>query len=82
MRIYHHDTINLCERIPNDIRIVGFDDAMIASYFHPRLTTMHQPREQIAHSVCARLKYLIETETRLPRVVESILPTLVLRESC
>ena len=68
--------------VPKDIRIVGFDDATIASYFQPRLTTMHQPREQIAYSVCARLKYLIDSEIRLPRVVESILPTLVLRESC
>jgi LacI family transcriptional regulator len=68
--------------VPDDIRIVGFDDATIAGYFQPRLTTMHQPREQIAHSICARLKYLIDSEIRLPRVVESILPTLVLRESC
>jgi LacI family transcriptional regulator len=68
--------------VPGGIRIVGFDDATIASYFQPRLTTMHQPREKIAYSVCARLKYLIDSETKLPRVVESILPTLILRESC
>lgn len=68
--------------VPRDIRIVGFDDATIAGYFQPRLTTMHQPREKIAHSACARLKYLIASEARLPRVVESILPSLVLRESC
>lgn len=68
--------------VPGAIRVVGFDDASIATYFQPRLTTMHQPREEIARSAATRLRYLIDSATSLPRVVEYIPPQLVLRESC
>ncbi len=68
--------------VPGDVRVVGFDDATIATYFQPRLTTMHQPREEIARSATARLAYLIEAEMALPRVVDYIPPRLVRRESC
>jgi LacI family sucrose operon transcriptional repressor len=37
-------------RIPQDIKLVGFDDVEIASLTTPTLTTIHQPIEQMCSS--------------------------------
>ena len=68
--------------VPGKVRIVGFDDTAIAGYFQPRLTTLHQPREAIAHSAAMRLSQLLEAKAPLSRVVDLIPPRLVIRESC
>lgn len=68
-------------RVPDDISVIGFDNAPFAQYTNPRLTTVMQPREEMGR-VAAQL--LIERITqkvhRLPKNV--ILPTrIVERES-
>jgi len=68
--------------VPAGLRVIGFDDASVGTYFRPRLTTMHQPREEIARAATARLVCLIQSKTALPQVRSLIPPTLILRESC
>jgi LacI family transcriptional regulator len=67
--------------VPRDLRVVGFDDIEIAKWARPRLTTIHQPRDEIARLATDRLFALLEgkgggLEQRM------IAPTLVRRESC
>ncbi|MDY3850050.1 MAG: LacI family DNA-binding transcriptional regulator [Bullifex sp.] len=35
-------------RVPEELRVVGFDDSLIASYTTPPLTTIHQPIKEMA----------------------------------
>ena len=37
--------------LPADMSVVGFDDIAFAAYTHPRLTTIHQPRNRIGEQV-------------------------------
>lgn len=46
-------------RIPEDISIVGFDDAAVASLIRPKLTTVHQNPTQKAYIAIAKLIKLI-----------------------
>ncbi len=67
--------------VPRDMRVVGFDDIEIAEWSRPRLTTVRQPREEIARMATDRLFALLEgrgegVEQRM------IGPVLVRRESC
>lgn len=34
-------------RIPEDVAVLGFDDISMSSFFHPRLSTIRQPRYQM-----------------------------------
>jgi LacI family transcriptional regulator len=67
--------------VPRDLRVVGYDDIEIAEWVRPGLTTIHQPREEVARLATERLSALLEgregeVEQRL------IAPYLVRRESC
>lgn len=67
-------------RVPEDISVVGFDDILLASYFHPSLTTIHQPKYEMG-------KIGVEFLLRLIRegsIFENALlePMLVERNSC
>ena len=45
--------------VPGDIKVVGYDDTELGKYFRPRLTTVHQPREEHAQLACSRLIEMI-----------------------
>jgi LacI family transcriptional regulator len=67
--------------VPRDMRVVGYDDIEIAEWVRPGLTTIHQPREEVASLATERLAALLdgkagEAEQR------TIAPRLVRRESC
>lgn len=69
--------------IPKDISIIGYDDIPLASMLKPRLTTIHQPREEIARKTCKRLIERIEHAEKSPiKIKETIRPHLIVRESC
>lgn len=68
-------------KVPDDISVIGFDDAPFAGYMNPRLTTVMQPRAEMGR-VAAQLliERIIQRSHRLPKNV--ILPTRVIeRES-
>lgn len=68
-------------KIPGDIAVVGYDDIELLAFFKPFLTTIHQPREEIAVLACETLINLIkDKETRKRNLL--VKPTLIVRESC
>ncbi|HTI71406.1 MAG TPA: GntR family transcriptional regulator [Candidatus Limnocylindria bacterium] len=68
-------------RVPQDLRLVGFDDVRYASLLTIPLTTMEQPCRDIAitafNALCERLK----NPTLPPRTL-MLAPRLVVRETC
>ncbi|MEU4442963.1 LacI family DNA-binding transcriptional regulator [Actinosynnema sp. NPDC050801] len=67
-------------RVPEDVKVVGFDDSSPAVECDPPLTTVRQPVEDMAAEM-ARL--LVERVDRPDRPVSSVVfaPTLVVRQS-
>jgi LacI family transcriptional regulator len=66
--------------LPRELSIVGFDDAPIARYVYPKLTTIHYPIADMA-DMAARwvLKHVYERETL--EVQQTFEPRLVWRDS-
>ncbi len=68
-------------RIPDDLAVVGFDDAEFAPYTIPALSSVHLPTEEMAAEAVGILLDIIEQRVSGP--VYRVLPThLVVRESC
>ena len=64
--------------VPEDIRVVGYDDVQMSSYLHPTLTSIRQPTEQAGHIMVEMLLSRLNHE----QVQSVILPTtLSIRES-
>lgn len=66
--------------LPADMSVVGFDDIAFAAYSHPRLTSVHQPRNRIGEQVMTMMLEMLAgngpTESRI------VLPhELVIRDS-
>ncbi|MBU2509879.1 LacI family transcriptional regulator [bacterium] len=75
-------------RIPDDIALVGYDDTPLAEFANPLLTSVHQPREELALLTCEHLFELIDkvtpdakSKTRKKKII-GIQPRLIVRESC
>jgi len=68
------------KRVPHDVSLVGFDDAPVARYLNPQLTTVRAPSTLVGRQAIQQLVRLIESGTAEPA---TILPTeLVIRQSC
>ncbi|NDL68301.1 LacI family DNA-binding transcriptional regulator [Anaerotalea alkaliphila] len=69
-------------RIPEDISVIGYDDIDMGNYTHPRLTTIKQPRAEMAEAACKRLFDLLEGKG--PQTERQVLfqPVVVERDSC
>jgi DNA-binding LacI/PurR family transcriptional regulator len=66
-------------RVPDDVAVVGFDDAEFAPYTDPPLTTVRQPIVDIGREMARQLLRLASGE-EIPSAV--VLPTeLIIRES-
>ncbi len=69
----------LGRRVPDDVKVVGYDDIVLASLLVPRLTTVHQPIEEMGSRAVDILVAQIAGEA-VP--MENVLPvSLVVRES-
>jgi LacI family transcriptional regulator len=67
-------------RIPEDVKIVGFDDVPLARHLTPPLTTVHAPTEEVGRIATDLLVRLVRRES-VER--EILLPTeLTIRQSC
>jgi DNA-binding LacI/PurR family transcriptional regulator len=66
-------------RVPEDVAVVGFDDAPVARHTEPQLTTMHQPVEQMGRSMVELLVARIEGRPTENHVM--LAPHLVVRAS-
>lgn len=67
-------------RVPDDVAVVGFDDAPIAQRTHPRLTTVRQPVEELGARLVRELRARIAGRTTADRGV--VLKTkLIIRDS-
>jgi len=67
--------------IPNDLSVIGFDNIPESAQSKPRLTTIHQPIQEMGKIAVQMLIKLIEGET----LEENIIRTsthLVIRDSC
>jgi DNA-binding LacI/PurR family transcriptional regulator len=70
----------LGRRVPDDVAVVGFDDAPLASYADPPLTTIRQPVERLGQEMVRLLLHRLSEPQCEPQTV--ILPTeLVVRSS-
>ena len=68
-------------RIPEDISVVGFDDAPMTELVNPPLTTMSVPKAAMGALAVKRLVSRIQEETLGEAVRISVLPKVIERES-
>jgi DNA-binding LacI/PurR family transcriptional regulator len=68
-------------RVPEDMRMVGFDDVRFATLLSVPLTTVHQPCREIAQVAIRTMLDRIDDPTMPPRGL-TVTPSLVVRESC
>ena len=67
-------------RVPEDVRVVGFDDIRESAYFHPALTTVHQPVFELGFKAADHIIQALEGKSSAPQ--STILePHLVVRKS-
>ncbi|WP_105616580.1 LacI family DNA-binding transcriptional regulator [Vallitalea okinawensis] len=71
-------------KVPQDIAVVGYDDIELSTYITPRITTIRQPREEIAALTCERLYELLSSKNtdRKRKKKTELPPSLIIRESC
>ncbi|MHA6523977.1 LacI family DNA-binding transcriptional regulator [Tessaracoccus sp. G1721] len=65
-------------RVPGDVKVVGFDDALGAEWFLPPLTTVRQDFRAVGEAAVAALNLLLNGD---PAESTVITPTLVVRSS-
>jgi DNA-binding LacI/PurR family transcriptional regulator len=67
-------------RIPQDIKVVGFDDSDVAPLFTPPLTTVRAPTREVGRMAARQLFCLLEDKEPLQA---TLLPTeIIIRQSC
>ena len=67
--------------VPQDLRLVGFDNVRFASLLSTPLTTIEQPIRDIAITAFSALRERMTNPTLPPRTL-ILTPRLIVRESC
>ncbi len=68
--------------IPGDVAIIGIDDVSYADIYHPSLTTIAQPVEEMGSKAAEILLERIEGKSDSVPVVYRFSPKLIMRQSC
>lgn len=68
-------------RVPEDLKIIGFDDSPICEAITPHLSTIRQPKVKLAQLACNRIMDLINKKSNDHLVQEIVSPALVVRSS-
>ncbi len=71
-------------RVPEDVAVVGYDDSEFSRYSVPMLTSVHQPKEELAMFACQRLFHQMEKKKEKQEFLKklmSIQPVLIERDS-
>ena len=68
-------------RVPDDVRVLGFDDVKFATLVSPALTTIQQPCREIAQTAFRAMMDRLGDAT-LPARLQMLAPRLVIRDSC
>ncbi|MDR1264197.1 MAG: substrate-binding domain-containing protein [Propionibacteriaceae bacterium] len=68
-------------RIPQDLSVVGFDDVPLCGWVTPKLTTVHQPIEEMARQATRILLALAYRGTPPPQPKLELATRLVVRQS-
>lgn len=68
-------------KCPDDVSVIGFDDIIVAEYFHPRLTTVRQPLHQMGTTAAELLVKRIQNPEAPFQDEIWFEPELVVRES-
>lgn len=67
--------------IPRDVSLVSFDEQSYSAYLTTPLTTVEQPRDEIARLALQHLLKQIENQTNKPETSVMLKPRLIIRES-
>ncbi len=67
--------------IPSDIAIVGYDDVEWSGYLRPALTTIHQPKSEIAEAAADEIVRRVLGQQGQSELTETLKPVLVRRSS-
>ncbi|OON85975.1 hypothetical protein BXO88_10130 [Oribacterium sp. C9] len=65
-------------RVPDDVRIVGYDNVPFASFFIPALTTIAQPMEEICNRI---IELLFSDDEQISQNNNAFEPKLIIRET-
>ena len=57
-------------RVPEEVSITGYDDATLAAWSDPRLTTVHQPVGEAAKVIVEARMAQMDGETPRPRTMQ------------
>ncbi len=69
-------------KVPDDISVIGYSDLEISNYVRPKLTTIHQPLEELAEIGCKKIVDILTGENSEKLLQKVLDPTIVMRESC
>lgn len=72
---------NMGVRLPQDVRVVGFDDVRYAMLLSVPLTTIHQPCRAIGHAAVRAMQERIQHSDRAPQQI-LLSSVLIVRDSC
>ncbi len=67
--------------IGRDLSVIGFDDAPLAQYIRPSLTTLQQPIPEITQALLTILESSLKNHNSVPHH-KLIAPRLIIRSSC
>ena len=66
------------KKVPENIRVVGYDNVPLASFFIPALTTIAQPLEDICNRI---VEMIFSDKDDLTKLETTFTPELIVRET-